>query len=91
MNIYEFADMIDRDLVITRFANQKNRFVCSFENTETKRFKEDGILSGTYGNGSSPSSAIKDYVNQLRDKLLVIDATSPSRKEFQVPKNLRVA
>ena len=90
MNIYELADLIDQELVITRYPNENNRFSCSFDDTETKVSKEDSFLTSRFGDGKSPSAAVKDYARKIRGKLLVIGAMSGSRKEFQVPKNLRV-
>jgi len=48
------------------------------------------MLSSCYGDGKSPSTAVKNYVRQIRGKLLVVDDMPDSSKEFQVPKDLRV-
>ena len=81
--LYYFADIIDKEIIIIRYANQNNRFSACFENSE---IKEGNILSSVYGNGNSPESAILDYIPKISGKKLVFDAYGSCRKEFVVPK-----
>ena len=88
ISIYEFADVIDTNLKLIRQSNRNNRWIVRFEYSE---IKEGMFLTGSYGSGSSPAEAILDYVQKIKGKLLVINATSKEyRKEFQVPKDLYV-
>ena len=85
MNIYEFADVIDRELVIRRYPNQDNRFTAQFEHSETKINKSDCILAGSYGNGNTPEEALNNYIKEIQGKVLVFDAMSDKRQEYVVP------
>ena len=91
MTIYELADMLGSDLIIRRYANQKNRFTASFEHAETKPSESSSCLTSEYGNSHiSAENAISDYVNSIRGKWLVINAMLDSRKEFGVPESLTI-
>lgn len=85
MNIYEFADIIDRAIIIRRYPNQDNRFMAQFEDSETKTTKADCILSGSCGNGNSPEQAISNYIKEIQGKVLVFNAMSYNRQEYVVP------
>ncbi len=87
MTIEEFADIIGTDLIIRRYSNQDNRYMAQFEDAETKENENDPYLTGGYGNGNSAGFAIRDYVEKIRGKLLVINAYG-KRREFRVPKTL---
>lgn len=87
MKINEFADVIGADLIIRRYANQNNRFTCSFEDSEVM---DGNLLRGTYGNGDSIDFAISDYTRQIRGKTIVFNAMRDNRKEYQVPQSLSV-
>ena len=58
------------------------RFLASFEDSDVK---DGSVLIGSYGNGNTPEEAIADYSCQIQDKLLVIDAYGPNRREIWVP------
>jgi len=85
MNIYEFADVIDKEIVIRRYSNQNNRFMAKFEHSETKKNKSDCILSGSYGNGNSPEEALSNYMKEIQGKVLIFNAMSDKRQEYVVP------
>ncbi len=100
MNIEELGDIIKTDLIIRRYANQNNRYMCQFEHAETKVNERDSILTGTYGNGDSPEDAIYKYVDKIRGLFLVVNAmgdnvvmktysTPSSRNVFGVPDDLQ--
>lgn len=61
MNIYELADLMDKELIIRRYSNQKNRFIARFEHCE---LKEGAILRGAYGTGTTPISALNSYAKE---------------------------
>ena len=86
MNITEYADVIDAELKVCRFPNQKERWVASFCAAEVKR---GNILEGVYGDAHTPQEAIEDYIAQIRGKRLVLYAGSPTfRREYVVPESL---
>jgi hypothetical protein len=85
VNLFVFLDSIDCDLELRRYANQNGRWLAQIEHAD---IKEGCILSGSFGTGSNPEQAIDDYVQQIRGKLLVIDATSDKRREIRVPDSL---
>lgn len=82
VTLEEFADIVHRDLVIRRYAGQRNRYICSLEHCEVK----DGpILSGVYGEGRSPKEAMNSYAEQISGRLMVFNAYRDTRQEFGVP------
>ena len=83
MNLYEFADIIDKNIVITRYANQDSRFSAQFEHCDTKR---GGCLCGEYGDGKTPQEAVDNYKNKIIGKTIVFNAMSDTyRREYVVP------
>jgi len=86
VTIYEFADIIDQELTITRYSNQNNRWSASFRAGEVK----DGpMLVGEYGNGHSADEAIENYLTKIRGKKVVFHAMSDKyRCEYVIPKDL---
>jgi hypothetical protein len=85
MNIYDFADIIDKDIIIRRYSNQDNGFMAEFENAETKNNKSSCVLEGSYGNGESPEEAIIDYSKKIQGRVLVFDSMGKDRQEYVVP------
>lgn len=91
MTIYELGDMLDKDLVIKRYANQGKRHSASFECVETKNSESDSILRGEYGDGDTPQEAIEDYVEKIKGKLLVVNASGGNtRRQLTAPTSLTV-
>jgi hypothetical protein len=90
MNIEEYADALNLQLEITRYPNQSNRYTARFANCETKDDADSGCLTSAYGNGHCPGSAIDDYLDKIRGRVLVVDAMSPdNRRQYVVPKAIR--
>ncbi len=89
MNIEEFADIANVQMIIRRYPLQHNRYSCSFEHAETKDHESSCILCSEHGNGDTPQKAIDDYCRKIRGKLLIINAYGDKRKEFGVPNNLQ--
>lgn len=82
MKLYDFADLIDRPLTITRYSNCQ-RFTVQFDDCE---IKEDVILTYSYGNGATLSDAVNDYCKQLSGKTIVFNAmNSKDRQTYRVP------
>lgn len=89
MNIDEYADALNLQLEITRYPNQGHRWTARFEGCDTKDNNEAGCLEGTYGNGHCPKSAISDYLDKIRGRVLVVDAMQPEkRRSYTVPKEI---
>ena len=85
MNIEEYADILQKEIVIRRYPNQKNRYTASFDGCEVR---EGGMLSGTYGNSDSPTNAINDYVAKIKGKTIVFNAMTNDRVDYGVPETL---
>ena len=83
MNVYELADVLNVQLVVTRYPNQSNRFSAQFERCETR---ENGCLRGEYGNGKTATEAINNYSDAIAGKTLVFNAMTDKRREFVAPK-----
>ena len=74
MNIYNYADCMDLELVVRRHQQQNNRWTCSFEHVEV--CVGERILRSAYGNGKSPDGAIADYSRQISgNKIKIKNAT----------------
>lgn len=87
MTIEELSDVIEVNLILTRYSGQNNRWSCKFEYTSVKNDKADIMLRGVHGNGKTPLQAISDYVTLIQGKRLVI-GHGEERREFGVPSNL---
>jgi hypothetical protein len=82
MNIYEFADVINKELIITRYPQQNGRFVADLEYAEVK---DDGMLVSSGGEGQNPIEALNNYAAQISGKTIVFDAYGSKRREYLVP------
>ena len=77
-----FCDLINADLEIRRYSNQKERWVAQFDRCEVK----DGcMLCGTYGEGRTPEEAINNYLDKIKGKVLVFNAFAKDRVEYTMP------
>jgi len=85
MTINDYADAINAQIDLTRYANQGNRWTAKFYGCE---ISDCGCLVGEYGNADSPTASIADYVAKIRNKKIVFHAMSDSRREFVVPDSL---
>jgi hypothetical protein len=81
----EYADIIDKQITITYYPNQKHRFSANFERGEVK---QGSMLKGEFGNGLSANEAINNYVDLIRNKKLVFNAMLDSRQEFACPDSI---
>ena len=87
MNIQEYADILNIEISLIYYPNQKNRWSAMFQNCEVMG---DGVLIGTYGNGTTPLSAIGDFIENIKGKKIVFGAGTLKRREFVVPETLSV-
>lgn len=83
--IFEFADIINKNLRITRYANQDSRFTCSFDGAE---IIDRMSLVSMFGEGSTIDNAIRNYCTEIAGRILVFNACSGRRSEFKVPANI---
>ena len=85
INIYDFADIIGRNLIITYYSNQERRFTAKFEYGEIiEKGREHGLRS-TYGDANSPINSLKNYCVRISGQKIVFDAFNEKRKEFNIP------
>jgi hypothetical protein len=59
------------------------RFYARFAKCEVK---DGGILIGASGNGDNEVQSMKNYADQISERLIVIDAYGPNRREIQCPR-----
>lgn len=85
MTLEEFADIINVDINLTRYANQDNRWCASFESAEIMR---GGCLLSTYGDGTTPQEAISEYTEIIAGQKIAVGAYTDNRREYTVPKNI---
>lgn len=86
MNIYEFADICNLNLVIKRRTNWHDPKSTWFSHFEYVDVKNGIMLTSTFGNGPTPQDAVADYCRVLQGKEIVLHAHVPEyRKEFTFP------
>lgn len=81
-----FAEQNNLTMVVTERPNSIGsplRFFARFEGSDVAG---NGVLIGTYGNGSTEQEAIANYAKEISEKTLVIDAWKPNRSEIKVPR-----
>lgn len=88
MDVTEYADVLNLEIVIRYYPNQEKRFCARFERVE---IKEGSMLAGVSGNASTPGDAMRDYITQISGKLAVKNAYGENRLEFTIPKSITVA
>lgn len=89
MKLFRFADEHDLVLELIRFPNQERTFGFSAHFADIGIKPVDPLAFGG-GRGSSPTSAMRDFVKKIRGKTLVKMEGSDylDRGEIVVPKNL---
>lgn len=86
MSIFEIADIIDAQIVIRRYPNQNERWICHFDGAE---IKEGQLLKGSYGSAKSVPAAITEYCKAIEGKEIVFHAMSNElRRQFKVPPSI---
>jgi hypothetical protein len=89
MNIQEYCDTLNIEIRLIYYPNQKGRWSASFYNCEFKDKAGSACLESTHGNGTTPQSAMYDFIKRIRGKLLVYCAMhKDKRMEFVVPDSL---
>ena len=91
VSLFLIADLIGADLIVRRYANQKSRWMVTFEHGDTKDSVDDPLLTGTTGNGTTPFDALRDYAERIAGKILVLNGGDEKRRrEFAMPLALTV-
>lgn len=83
MKLYDVADLLSVNLIITRYPNQNDRYTAQLEGCKVS---ENGFLVGVYGDGNTPMSALENYWGRIKGKKIVFNAMDKERRrEFYVP------
>jgi len=89
MSLQEFADEHNLTLEMHERTGRDfhglPRFYCHFKHADVK---QGGCLYGKFGQGSTEVDAMKDYIKEIRETILVIDAWAinpDDRHEIVVP------
>jgi hypothetical protein len=86
LKIEDFAVIIQVPLRIRQRINKDiPPWLCSFERGE---IKQGCMLSGIYGDGSTPDEAIRDYARQVKGQILIVGAATQNRREYFVPESI---
>jgi hypothetical protein len=85
MKITEWCDLLNLDIVILYYSNQKNRWCCKIEHLE---IMENGCLVCSHGNAKTPALAVQAYVDKIKGTKVAINAMLPNRVNYDVPLNL---
>jgi hypothetical protein len=86
VRLEDYLDTLNVDFELRRYPNQNNRWTASFDYCE---IKEGAVLRSAYGNGSTPETAIKDYIREIRGHKIVFHAMDEKmRREYVVPTTL---
>ena len=81
LTIEEFAEEHDLTMRIVERAKWDE---ASFVGAETKA--GSCCLHSTWGKGTTPEAAIKDYATKISEKTIVLNAWFDNRKEIVVPR-----
>lgn len=90
VNFYDWLDKINCSMCITSYPNQQdqqeNRFKTEIAACEVM---DDSALTSFFGNGKTPSEAIRDYLPKIEGQRIVINAgLEKGRCEYRVPEHL---
>jgi hypothetical protein len=66
------------------------RILYSFDSVETKTHKDSGVLASSYGMGATIREAKIEYARAIQGKILVHNAYSSQRQEYQAPLKIDV-
>jgi hypothetical protein len=96
MTLYELSDITNTVVVLERSCMVEGRrwiahlrTVIGRHYAEVKDSPASPIIGGGVGWGDTPDRSMRDLCNNIKGKLLVVDPLN-NRKEFQIPKTLRV-
>lgn len=90
MTIQKLSEVLGVNIKIeymTTWLPTTTPWYCAFNKVEVK---SGNFLKGEFACGSTPQDALEKYTQSIIGKVLVIDAFSDKRSEFNVPNNLTV-
>jgi hypothetical protein len=88
MNIQDYCDILNIELVLRYYPNQESRWCARFPDCEVK---EGIFLVSSSGNAKTPEGAIENYLSAIRGETIVFHATSAElRREYVVPNSLGI-
>lgn len=91
MTIQELAEILRADLVTTYYPGwTPPGWSARFDRCELASIPPGGLV-GEYGTGPTPTDALADYVQRIKGRTLIFDATSERRREFVAPRTLTAA
>lgn len=94
MTLKEFGSIIDAKLDITGhcdFNDLKNEvWSARFQDAEIKWNLDHYILYSVCGHGKNPLAAVKDYVEKIKGKVIVLNSMSANRRVHIVPSTLKI-
>lgn len=84
MNITQYCDAINRDLIVTYQHN--GSWIAYLRDCEMKR---GSTLDGAVGKGANPLSAVNAYLKIISGQVLVFNASGKEmREQLRVPENI---
>lgn len=87
MNIQEYCDALNLDIIIRYYPNQNSRWCARIDRAE---IAEGRMLISAHGNGDCPFNALADYLTRIRGKKIIIDSYGKDRREYIVPTSVEV-
>jgi hypothetical protein len=81
MNIYEYADVINKTIIIERLSNQR-RFTALFDECMTEIGE---CLRRDEGYGHTPDGAVNDYKNKIKNHKIYFERSNGKSQEYSVP------
>ncbi len=91
MKVTDYVDIINCNINVTYYHNKNNQWWAGFENAEVLEYEGSVILKSGHGSGPTPEAALKEYIDGIRGKILVLNVTGgDKRREFKVPHSLKV-
>lgn len=87
MTLFEFADIINKQIRTIYYPNQDGRFCTAFDSCEVKN---GGCLVGEHANATDVEVSLNEYARLIQGKCLVFNAMSENRQEFTAPKSFQL-
>lgn len=79
ISIYDYADIMKFDLVLTRLPGQNGRWMAKFDKVH---LKEGSCIASAYGNSNDKDEAIMDYCSQISGKKISYEQWSHYDDKF---------
>ena len=87
MTLEEFADKYDLTLEINERSSEFPKEIKYYAKFKHVEIKDGSCLRGTFGNGTTEYEATINYINEISETCIVVDAmNSKLRREIKVPR-----